>query len=320
MGLLMLESVLQRAATGDADAFGLIVRRFQDMAVGYAFSILGDFQLAEDAAQEAFVQAYQDLWQLRDPRAFPAWFRRLIFKQCDRLTRKKRLQVVPLEAAAAIASGAPDPFEAVEMREAKDRVHEAIRCLADHERVVMTLFYIGEYSQKEIGAFLDVPVTTVKKRLYDARKHLKERMVAMVHDNLQDNRPSRDEQFVKQVFVLVVDDQPLIVDLIRINLQKAGYEVITAFDGDEGLRKAREEQPDLMILDVIMPRRDGFEVLREIRQQPETRELPVILLTVKSQDQDIFEEAKEGTAMYLPKPFHPTELMSLVQGALAARP
>jgi RNA polymerase sigma factor (sigma-70 family) len=197
-----LESVLQRAATGDADAFGTVVRRFQDLAVGYAFSLLGDFHLAEDAAQEAFLQAYQDLWQLRDPKAFPAWFRKLIFKHCDRLTRNKRLEIVPLESAATLASGEPDPFEAIEMREVNDRVHAAIRCLADHERAVMTLFYIGEYSHKEIGAFLDLPVTTIKKRLHDARKHLKERMVAMVHDNLQENRPSRDEQFVEQLFIL----------------------------------------------------------------------------------------------------------------------
>jgi RNA polymerase sigma factor (sigma-70 family) len=193
-----LENVLQRAATGNADAFGLLVRRFQDMAVGYAYSLLDDFHLAEDAAQDAFVQAYQDLWQLRDPGAFPTWFRKLVFKQCDRLTRKVRLETVPLEAAATFPSGEADPFQTVESWETNDQVHEAIRCLAEHERAAITLFYISQYSHKEISAFLDVPVTTVKKRLHDARKHLKERMVAMVHDSLQNNRPSRDERFVEQ--------------------------------------------------------------------------------------------------------------------------
>jgi len=116
--------------------------------------------------------------------------------------------------------------------------------------------------------------------------------------------------------ILAVDDQPQIVRLIQVNLQKAGFEVLTAFDGEEGLRKVHEEKPDLVILDVIMPKRDGFEVLREIKSNAETRHLPVIMLTVKAQDADIFEGLKEGAELYLPKPFHPTELVSLVQRVL----
>lgn len=116
--------------------------------------------------------------------------------------------------------------------------------------------------------------------------------------------------------ILAVDDQPQIVRLIQVNLQKAGFQVVTAFDGEEGLRKVHEEKPDLVILDVIMPKRDGFEVLREIKSNPETRHLPVIMLTVKAQDADIFEGLKEGAELYLPKPFHPTELVSLVQRVL----
>jgi RNA polymerase sigma factor (sigma-70 family) len=193
-----LESVVQQAKTGNSEAFGLLVRRFQDMAVGYAFSILHDFHLAEDAAQEAFIQAHQDLWQLRNPHAFPAWLRRLIFKQCDRQTRKGQLETVPLELAAAVPSDEIDPFQAVETQESYYRVQDAIRCLADHERTVVTLFYISQYSHKEISTFLDIPVSTVKKRLHDARRHLKERMVVMVHDSLHNNRPSRDERFVQQ--------------------------------------------------------------------------------------------------------------------------
>ena len=108
--------------------------------------------------------------------------------------------------------------------------------------------------------------------------------------------------------VLAVDDQPPIVRLIQINLQKAGFEVVTAFDGEEGLQKVRDERPDLVILDVIMPKLDGFEVLRAIKTNPETRNIPVIMLTVKAQDADIFEGLKEGAELYLPKPFHPTEL------------
>ena len=116
--------------------------------------------------------------------------------------------------------------------------------------------------------------------------------------------------------ILAVDDYPQIVRLIQINLQKAGYQVITAADGEEGLERFYAERPDLVILDVIMPKRDGFELLRTIKSDPETQHTPVIMLTVKAQDADIFEGLKEGAELYLPKPFNPTELVSLVQRVL----
>ncbi len=113
--------------------------------------------------------------------------------------------------------------------------------------------------------------------------------------------------------VLVVDDQPHIVRLIQVNLEKAGFQVITAGDGVEGMEKIRAEKPDLVILDVIMPRKDGFEVLREVKADEEIADTPVIMLTVKTHNADIVEGLKEGAELYLPKPFHPKELVSLVQ-------
>jgi DNA-binding response OmpR family regulator len=116
--------------------------------------------------------------------------------------------------------------------------------------------------------------------------------------------------------VLAVDDQPQIVRLIQVNLQKAAFEVIPAYDGEEALQKLQEHRPDLVILDVIMPKRDGFDVLRTIKADPETAHTPVIMLTVKAQDADIFEGLKEGAELYLPKPFHPNELVALVRRVL----
>jgi two-component system alkaline phosphatase synthesis response regulator PhoP/two-component system response regulator VicR len=116
--------------------------------------------------------------------------------------------------------------------------------------------------------------------------------------------------------VLVVDDQPHIVRLIQVNLEKEGFQVATAGDGVEGLQQAQECQPDLVILDVIMPRKDGFEVLREAKADPELAEIPVIMLTVKTHNADIVEGLKEGAELYLPKPFHPKELVSLVKRVL----
>ena len=116
--------------------------------------------------------------------------------------------------------------------------------------------------------------------------------------------------------VLVVDDQPHIVRLIQVNLEKGGLRVATAADGVEGMRKIREHRPDLIILDVIMPHKDGFEVLREIKADPELSETPVVMLTVKAHNADIVEGLKEGAELYLPKPFHPKELVSLVKRVL----
>ncbi len=101
------KTLVEAARDGDLEAYGRVVRRFQDMAYGYAYSVLGDFGLAEDAAQEAFVEAYQCLANLREPMAFPSWLRKIVFKRCDRITRGKRLATVPLESAAEVASAAP---------------------------------------------------------------------------------------------------------------------------------------------------------------------------------------------------------------------
>lgn len=77
------------------------------MAYGYAYAILGDFHLAEDAAQEAFITAYRNLSQLRDANAFPGWLKRLVLTQCNRMTRKKRLPAEPLETALAVSAVHP---------------------------------------------------------------------------------------------------------------------------------------------------------------------------------------------------------------------
>jgi RNA polymerase sigma factor (sigma-70 family) len=185
-------SFVVRAQSGDRAAFATIVRQFQDMAVGYAYSILGDFQLAEDAAQEAFVQAYLDLQKLREPHAFPSWFRRLVCKYCDRQFRGKRLWTVPIDDARDLASKEPGPMKYTEHREIGDRVMDAIQSLPEHERVVTTLFYINGYSQAEVGEFLDVPVSTVKSRLHLARKKLQERMTDMVEETLKQHAPGKD--------------------------------------------------------------------------------------------------------------------------------
>lgn len=113
--------------------------------------------------------------------------------------------------------------------------------------------------------------------------------------------------------ILAVDDERHIVRLVQVNLERAGYEVVTAFDGKDALEKVEAEQPDLVVLDVMMPYMDGFEVLQNLRKNPSTRELPVIMLTAKAQDADVFRGWQSGVDCYLTKPFNPMELISFVK-------
>ena len=197
-----VHELVVRAATAPAlserlEAYGRLVGLLRDMACGYAYSIVGDFHLAEDVAQEAFIVAFDKLGQLRKPQAFPGWFRRIVWSMCSRATRRNTLETAGLDAAEDIASTMPTPHEAAEQKEMTDQVLKAIRALSEPERQVTTLFYINGYSQKDIADFLEVPVGTVKSRLNASRSRLKERMLNMVKDTLQENAPG--ERFNKAV-------------------------------------------------------------------------------------------------------------------------
>ena len=182
-----LISLVQRAQQGDTEAFALLVERFQDMAYGYAYAFLNDFSLAQDVAQEAFIEAYLFLPDLRQPVAFPAWFKRILFKHCDRLVRGKQGQTQSLEAVEELASGLPGPGSLAEQHELAQQVRAVILGLPIDQRIATTLYYINGYSQQEIASFLDVPAKTVKSRLHSSRLKLKERMVDMVEDELKKN-------------------------------------------------------------------------------------------------------------------------------------
>jgi two-component system alkaline phosphatase synthesis response regulator PhoP len=113
--------------------------------------------------------------------------------------------------------------------------------------------------------------------------------------------------------ILAVDDERHIVRLIQVNLERAGYQVVTAFDGPEALKKVDAEKPDLVVLDVMMPKMDGFEVLKRLQANPETRDIPIIMLTAKAQDADVFRGWSSGVSAYLTKPFNPLELLTFIK-------
>jgi two-component system KDP operon response regulator KdpE len=113
--------------------------------------------------------------------------------------------------------------------------------------------------------------------------------------------------------ILVVDDEPRMIQFIRMNLELEGYRVIQASNGLEALDKVRDELPDLVIMDVMMPDLDGFETLRILR---ETSDVPVIMLTVKAEEDDIVRGLRLGADDYVTKPFSPRELSSRVEALL----
>ena len=118
----------------------------------------------------------------------------------------------------------------------------------------------------------------------------------------------------------MIDDEPDVLLLCRVNLQFDGHEVLEASDGDTGFKKAVTEGPDLIVLDVMMPQRDGFSVLKELREVDETRDIPVILLTARAQEDDQVRGWLAGAAEYVTKPFSPMDLTESVRNVLAMSP
>ncbi len=120
--------------------------------------------------------------------------------------------------------------------------------------------------------------------------------------------------------VLVVDDEPDVLLLCRVNLEFEGYEVIEAADGEQALERIREDRPDVVLLDVMMPRKDGWQVLTEVKEDPELRDIPIVMLTAKVQDQDQIRGWSAGAADYITKPFSPLALSQVLQDVLSTTP
>jgi two-component system alkaline phosphatase synthesis response regulator PhoP len=116
--------------------------------------------------------------------------------------------------------------------------------------------------------------------------------------------------------VMVIEDEKEIRDLVRYNLERAGFRVTAVADGEEGLRRLFASRPDLLVLDLMLPGRNGLEILRELRGESTTRDLPVIVLTARSAEMDKLLGFEHGADDYLTKPFGPRELVARVQALL----
>ncbi len=119
--------------------------------------------------------------------------------------------------------------------------------------------------------------------------------------------------------ILLVDDDPVIVRLLQINFRLEGYDVDTASRGDEALERVRSNPPDVVVLDVMMPGLDGWEVARRLKENESVRHIPLVFLSARAQDEDRQRGYALGVDEYVTKPFDPAHLVEIVRRALARR-
>jgi len=117
--------------------------------------------------------------------------------------------------------------------------------------------------------------------------------------------------------IVLAEDEPQIARLVEFKLKKEGYEVTWKPNGEEALEAIRKEKPDLILLDIMMPVMDGYEVLRRIREDENLKSIPVVMLTARAQEKDVVKGIDSGAEDYITKPFHPAELLARVKRILS---
>lgn len=180
-----VSQLVEASQAGDSEAYAALVQRFQGMAYAIAYRYVGNHQLAQDLVQDAVIEAFLHLPQLKEPSAFPGWFRQIVFRQCTRLLRKVALPLSSLEAVNVDLTAEMDVENLILQLERESFVRSALASLPRHEQLVASLFYGCGYSYKEVSAILKVPITTVKKRLHSARQKLRMQLESTLRDEIE---------------------------------------------------------------------------------------------------------------------------------------
>ncbi len=197
-----LAELVEAAQSGDSEAYDALFQRFQQMAYAVANRYLGDHHLAQDVVQEAALEAFVHLQELKEPDAFPGWFRQIVFRQCTRVLRQASVPSLSLEAVSDGLLAESTPEELAMQAEVREYVRSAVASLPKPERLVTVLFYGRHYSYAEVSAFLKIPLSTVKKRLYSARQKLRVQIQAALCDASEGaRRASEDAEEAEIVLV-----------------------------------------------------------------------------------------------------------------------
>lgn len=234
-----VSEVVEEAKGGDVDAFSTLVRRYQTMAFGYAYATLGDFHLAEDAAQQAFIVAYRNLTSLRHPERFGGWLRGIVRFECLHLMRNRYDRHVSIDDATDIAASTPGPTEVAEQRESFDRALAAVQALPEPERVAAVLYYIHDHSQRDVAQFLNLPVSTVNNRLRTARQYLRTGgLLTMTRDAFRQH--DLPEDFAGRIGKVVRSEGPIVDARFASDQRPSILNAVTITDDASGLTLAAQ--------------------------------------------------------------------------------
>jgi RNA polymerase sigma factor (sigma-70 family) len=223
------EALVERARDGaqaeDARhvAFAELVRRFEDLAFACACARLRDPALAEDAAQDAFLVAWERLDQLREPAAFPGWIRRLVLTQCHRRLRGARLRLVAQTEAPEVAAERDEAADAEAADEAS-LVRRALSRLAPGDRLVLILFYGSDRSQAEMAEWLRVPITTIARRLAHAKRRLRRHALDGFAGGLRRERRASGEAFLVEFTARLRRLEPHDADGVALLARRLGLD------------------------------------------------------------------------------------------------
>ncbi|MEM7474566.1 MAG: sigma-70 family RNA polymerase sigma factor [Planctomycetota bacterium] len=190
---------------GDMAAFGELVTRYQSLACSVAYNQCGDFAASEDFAQEAFLQAWRKLAQLREPGSFKSWLCRIVRNLANREVRhridKKPETASPIESAGDVASNQADPAQKILSEEQQHIVWDALSDIPENYREALILFYREEKSVARVAEALEISQDAVKQRLSRGRKMLQEQMISTVENALESSAPS--ERFASSVLAVL---------------------------------------------------------------------------------------------------------------------
>ena len=209
-----IAQLVERSRRGDPEAFGALARKFQNAGYAIALGFVRNRDDAEDVLQDAFITAYCKLGQLREPDAFPGWFRSVVVTQCRRWLKQRNTRQ---RYIAEVATDAEREFDSVanpqEARIAQRRVWDQVYGLPEPYRSAALLFYLSDFSQREIAAFLQVPVSTVNGRLQQARLHLRQRLNPVELEGIEMSKIDVSAEVEDAVYQIATEPVRQVVDL-----------------------------------------------------------------------------------------------------------